>query len=920
MSLLGRYENWIARKPLASLAVILALTLVMSYFAIGISFDAGEESFIPENDIAIANARVRDNYGSQINSALVLFLSENNILSQDVLLTQLGLEERILDSGIREELVSTPTAPNGISSPATTIAQAAMFQMAMALAENFSQTPVDNSSAPHTFSAEQAQAEFSSILLSLTTDQKRTIVEGGNVTISLSFFPFPVNLTFPPYSPEMLPSYLEGSPFENAIMFQVSTDYSEGGTTATKSILSLSLSEDIASEKALELQEQLASLAKVVDEQNPDLELRAYGDQLTSKEISRSVGASIGILMTLAFTLVIVVLFFISRSGSDTLYTLLALGIAIIWVFGFIVLFDYPFSPNLTTVPVLIIGLGIDYGIHFNLRYREEIRRGKNIEEAYRRTGASVGFAILLATLTTVVGFMSNVSSDISAVRNFGILSAIGIVSSFVLMLTFFPAAKAIADKRKLAKGKPLLKEKKTKDEGWGWAKKKMEQQPDRPSMVCASGSPGVNRVLGFGAVVAQKPAAVFLVVGLITLAGVYGVMQQETKYDFRDFLPANLEVTETTNILLNDFQFSQGETVLILVEGNVASVNVFDELRSVRQHLLQSQYVVLSEPLETPADLGMRLSNPTSYSYNESFAQFWYANIDMDMDGEPDWGHFGEPTIIAMYDALFEHAPEQASRVLHKTESRYDGVVFRIPVNTQSGQVAAQVSQEMETIILGLKQLEYAGILDTVVVTGGPIIGYYIFSSISESQGASFFLTFIAALVILTGLYVFLKRSLVLGLVTMAPLVFVITWTLGSMYYLGIPLNVVTATIAAITVGLGIDYSIHLTQRFLEDIEKLKDVDCTLCVSVNHTGSALFGSAATTMIGFAIIGLSAIPPLSQFGMVTALSVLFSFLAAVFVLPTLLRLWFKGSLWMLKKRGKPIPETRGECLLPDEDW
>jgi predicted RND superfamily exporter protein len=176
--------------------------------------------------------------------------------------------------------------------------------------------------------------------------------------------------------------------------------------------------------------------------------------------------------------------------------------------------------------------------------------------------------------------------------------------------------------------------------------------------------------------------------------------------------------------------------------------------------------------------------------------------------------------------------------------------------------------------------------------VTGGPAVQNEILASINDSQISSVLLTFLVALAILTALYYAIRKSIVLGAITLLPLVFVIIWTAGSMYVLGIPLNVVTVTIAAITVGLGIDYGIHVTQRFIEDVKTYPSVDCALCVAVHHTGSALFGSALTTILGFGLLSLSIIPPLSQFGKVTALSIAFAFLAAVFVLPTFIRLWY----------------------------
>jgi predicted RND superfamily exporter protein len=165
-------------------------------------------------------------------------------------------------------------------------------------------------------------------------------------------------------------------------------------------------------------------------------------------------------------------------------------------------------------------------------------------------------------------------------------------------------------------------------------------------------------------------------------------------------------------------------------------------------------------------------------------------------------------------------------------------------------------------------------------------------------------------------------------------------------MYLVNIPLNMMTITIASLTIGLGITYGIHITHRFLEGIEKnslnnhlpitlkarcpncgeivtvsgksgeVVKVICPKCATlgkvllkkpgktisyidevcrstVTNTGTALFGAAATTISGFGLLVFALMPPLQQFGGITALTILYSFLASVFILPTFLVLWAK---------------------------
>ena len=125
-------------------------------------------------------------------------------------------------------------------------------------------------------------------------------------------------------------------------------------------------------------------------------------------------------------------------------------------------------------------------------------------------------------------------------------------------------------------------------------------------------------------------------------------------------------------------------------------------------------------------------------------------------------------------------------------------------------------------------------------------------------------------------------------------PVVFCVIWIAGTMYMVGIPMNVMTITIGSLTVGLGITYGIHITHRFIEDSNREEDLIEASKKTVMNTGTALFGAALTTVGGFGLLSFASMPPLRQFGIVTALAITYSFLASIIVLPVLLILWAKA--------------------------
>ncbi len=863
MNLIGRYEKKVSKFPKIFIVILIVTTIILAYFASQVDMAPGEDDFQPDTDIALANSMINEEYGREGEQIVVISVARDNVLTRDSLIRQLELEERISRSEIISSVIErSPQNPSGISSSARLISTAAFINEASTLME------------PSALIQNAFQLSYEDMV---------TILEGGELTKN------EVEIYFDSFEPDMLtefyqdPSISAYLPLEDILGFLLSNDYRSVSQTASKSLMSVDIQRDITDDELLEAEKEVRSFTRELSDD--ELSLRILGTALVSEEISAASGRNIAILMPIAFIFVIVVLAIMYRNVTDTILNLVSLIMAIIWVYGIGSILGLNLgNPMMTTVPVLIIGLGIDYGIHFTSRYREELKEGHGINRAIVMTGATVGFAILLTTVTTVLGFMSNITSNISAIRDFGILCSIGIISAFILMLTFFPASKKLIDGRRKRKGKTLFKEREATNKiSFG---KKFWSKIGEPDTFCKSDRPCVNNGLGLGAIAARTPVKVIIVVLLITSAGAYGASQLEAEYNFTDFLPSDLEVTETFNIFVNDFSFSQ-ETVYILVEGDVAQPEIFQSMPDAQSEALASEYAVFgARTPESPYNLALSMIDENSENYDQTFAEFWYENIDKNDDGRID-EDISREDVQFVYEMIIQL--EDSSRVLKEENGDFTGFVLRIPVDTQNEEKVEEVVNDMETASQHFQNKN----MDRILVTGAPIVSQSIFQSIQEGQIQTLIITFFISLIILMVLYMYLGKGPLLGAVTIVPLVFVISWTFGAMYFLNIPLNPVTVTIAAITVGLGIDYSIHLTQRFLEDIKEIPHPECALCVTTSHTGTALFGSATTTVVGFAILSLAIIPPLAQFGQVSAISITFAFLASVFVLPTFLLLWYK---------------------------
>ena len=142
------------------------------------------------------------------------------------------------------------------------------------------------------------------------------------------------------------------------------------------------------------------------------------------------------------------------RTAADTMVTIVTIFFAISWMNGVGFLLFKEANPMVLIIPVLLIGLGVDYSIHLTSRYREEMAEDDaSVDGAIGTAIKTVGVALVLATVTTAAGFLTNITNDIPALREFGTLAAVGIVASFILMLTFVPAVRELLDRSGMAKG-----------------------------------------------------------------------------------------------------------------------------------------------------------------------------------------------------------------------------------------------------------------------------------------------------------------------------------------------------------------------------------------------------------------------------------------------------------------------------------
>jgi predicted RND superfamily exporter protein len=187
-----------------------------------------------------------------------------------------------------------------------------------------------------------------------------------------------------------------------------------------------------------------------------------------------------------------------------------------------------------------------------------------------------------------------------------------------------------------------------------------------------------------------------------------------------------------------------------------------------------------------------------------------------------------------------------------------------------------------------------------TVVTTSQLIAQARQSEAIENSQLISLLIALSGAMLLLVIHYTIYIRRPFIGVITVLPVIFVLALTFGTMAITGIPINPVTATLAALSIGIGVPYTIHFTSRFLEERVQKNDCNAALRRTVSQTGGALAGSALTTAIGFGVLITSTLIPFQQLGYVIVYAITYSLMASILVLPSMLTLWDK---WDRRRHG-----------------
>ncbi len=590
-------------------------------------------------------------------------------------------------------------------------------------------------------------------------------------------------------------------------------------------------------------------------------------------------------------------------------------------------------------VPIALIAFGIDFFIHGSGRTREAQVEGFSRERAYP-IGATVLFtALFLAAASSVGAFLSNAASGIEAIIEFGIASAVSLTLSYLVLGLIAPRQLLVIEEAlgprpedeglhvfrrlgyvvacvlagtvvTLAIVMPAI--------GAGafvvvllgglfgvpfWLTRRRNRKAAEEGLPLTEAVKGVGHGFAAAGSVVHFTARwrVFTVpiVAVLAIGAVIGWTQVESGFQLEDFYSSNTDLVKSLGKVETHLGQSASGPAYIYVEGDLTNP---DALLAMEGAILKMDEadgegsIVLIRDFDDNLDVGLNAASLVRLTLASPAAveAIGVSLTDANGDGLPD-----DPAqVAAVYDFIIENGipgeggilllrPDQVQSALYVDgDTQATLILVNVPSITDEANIA-EVRTALEDEAAGLETtLSALGSVEIVAVSGGGILTADTLSSFTSSMLKS--LPIAIALTFLLSLAV--MRSFRYAAITMVPILLVVALVYGFMYVVGYKINVITATIAAIAIGVGIDYATHFTVRFRQEFEGEPSRFPALRRAGEGTGGALAISAVTSITGFLVMATAPMPMFSIFGVLTAVMIFFALVVSLLVLPSLLLL------------------------------
>ena len=604
----------------------------------------------------------------------------------------------------------------------------------------------------------------------------------------------------------------------------------------------------------------IAEIRQTLDIYRDEATIYLGGPSMIATDMMDYIESDLIVFGTAVAVIFAVMLYLFFGSMWYVLLPLLNAFLATFITAGFLGFMDWKISVVSSNFIALLLILTISLTVHLLVKINE-IKKEKNLRNAIIEGYGQMFAPCFFAALTTAVAFLSLTFGELKPVIEFGKMMAFGISIAFILTFTFLPCAIYLVSKIK------------TKD----------YLSLHRITSWILDFSNNNKIIIGSS----------FIIIFIIFS---YGVSKLEVENRFIDYFDKETEIY-------------QGMYEIDSKLGGTATLDI-----------------IISEPIESDIPEKSKMQNiatnvaviANDFSFDDLFEDDLFEDMTSDASGYW-WNTYSLKTLEDIHDYLdsipeigkvlsvasgiklareindgedlndLELAllrsvlPEDIRETLLYSYINKDDSVVRISTRVNESSTNLNRNELLEKINYDL-QNEFNLKPDQYEITGLAVLYNNMLQSLFQSQIGSLLIVFAVISIMLLLIFKSFK-VMVIGLI---PNIFVASSVMGLLGLLKIPLDIMTITVAAISVGMAVDNTIHYIYRYKKELKKTNSVEKALENAHTTTGRAIFYTATTIAAGFCILSLSNFFPTVLFGLFTSLAMVLAFITSLTVLPNLL--------------------------------
>jgi len=491
---------------------------------------------------------------------------------------------------------------------------------------------------------------------------------------------------------------------------------------------------------------------------------------------------------------------------------------------------------------ILTMAMNIHMSTRF-LQFKKDFP-SKNNFEIISLTTSKMFWPILYTVLTTIFAFLSLIFSEIKPIIDFGWMMTFGLITSFIITFTLLPTLLNFASTNNIL----VKKEQKSK----------------------------ITNLLSLISI--NNKNSIFLVTGIVIIFSVIGISKLEVENSFINYFDKNTEIYKGMKLI--DEELGGTTPLEVIIK--------FPEKEKVKKSEEDDEFEDWGDEEDT---------NDEKYWFTKDKIDL-ITSVHNYLDSLPEIGKVlsfssiievatqlnnNKPLGTLEMGVLYSKIPESIKTEIIDPYLSIKDNEARISLRIIDSQEDLRRNDLINKINFDLK--DKFGLEEKDYKLAGVLI---LFNNLLQSLFKSQILTLGLVMIGIFSMFIILFRNIKLSLIGVVPNFIAAFFILGIIGLLGIPLDMMTITIAAITIGIAVDNSIHYIYRFKEEFNKIKDYNKTLKTCHSTVGVAILNTSITIVFGFSILVLSKFIPTIYFGVFTGLAMLLAMISVLTLLPALI--------------------------------